>query len=163
MSYYLRIVPGAPPQAWKIDDSVAVRVGVTNPEGGAGTYFKADPGETIWTAIRRQAPSWFDVDGSCPFHQTVLRPGEFYPRIVRPIDQHPQDAVGWSPSARTERSVITHRLFTFNAYPRFVGTSVGLKRVIFTTRARSAVFPRSAPHRPGNQQPRQGATKQGPG
>jgi hypothetical protein len=106
MGYYLRVVDGAPLQPWKIDDNVAVRIGVTNPESGAGTYFKADPGETIWAAIRRQAPSWFGADGSCPFHQTVLRPGEFYPRIVRPIDQHPQDVVGWSHSGRTEGSVI---------------------------------------------------------
>jgi len=43
MAYYIRQVPGIPPQIWRIDDAVAVRLGVTNPEGGPGSYFKADP------------------------------------------------------------------------------------------------------------------------
>lgn len=100
MSYYLRVVSGAPSQVWKIHAEVAVRIGVTNPEGGPGSYFKAESGESIWDAIRRATP-WFEPDGQNPFHETVLGPGEFYPRIARPIDQHPTDALGWNPSAQT--------------------------------------------------------------
>lgn len=105
MNYYLRTVPGSPMQVWNIDDTVAVRVGVTNPEQGAGTYFKAEPGETIWEAIRRQTP-WFEPDGQNPFQKTVLGPGEFYPRMARPIDQHPTDGLGWNPSAQSHADII---------------------------------------------------------
>lgn len=44
MSYYLRIVStqsDPSTQVWKIDDRTAVCLGVSNPEGGAGTYFCA--------------------------------------------------------------------------------------------------------------------------
>ena len=49
---------------------------------------------------------WFEPDGQCPFHRTVLGPGEFYPRIARPDDQHPGEAPGWNPGARTETNVM---------------------------------------------------------
>jgi hypothetical protein len=108
MSYYIRVVStesGSSTQVWKIDDCVAVRVGITNPERGVGTYFKAEAGETIWEAIRRMTP-WFEPDGQCPFHKAVLQAGEFHPRMARPIDQHPNEAPGWSPGARTEANAI---------------------------------------------------------
>jgi hypothetical protein len=108
MSYYFRMVPtgsGSSTQVWKVVDDIAVRVGITNPEGGPGTYFKAEPGETIWDAIRRMTP-WFEPEGLCPFHKAALQPGEFYPRMSRPIDQHPNEAPGWSPGAQGEATVI---------------------------------------------------------
>jgi hypothetical protein len=52
MAYYIRPVPGAPFQIWKIDDGVAARLGITNPEGGPGPYFKADPGESVWHTMK---------------------------------------------------------------------------------------------------------------
>lgn len=105
--YYIRPVPGfSHPQVWKIDDRKATRVGVSNPEGGAGTYFEADPGETIWDAIRRQATGWFGANGESPFYEAELNSGEFYPRIARPIDQHPHEAPGWSPCAQQEANVV---------------------------------------------------------
>jgi len=104
MTYYIRLAPtqnGSSPQVWKIDDCTAVRVGVSNPEGGPGTYFRAEPGESIWDALRRMTP-WFEPDATCPFHKTVLKPGEYYRRMARPIDQHPHETPGWSPGARHE-------------------------------------------------------------
>ena len=97
MTYYIRrfvTQSGPTTQVWKIDECTAVRVGVSNPEGGPGTYFRANPGESIWDALRRMT-SWFEA-GEAPFHKTVLNPGEYYPRMARPIDQHPQEAPGWS-------------------------------------------------------------------
>lgn len=109
MDYYIRIYSNldttTSSQVWKIDNHIAVRVGVANAEQGPGSFFKADPGETIWDALRRQTP-WFESDGQNPFHKLNLRPGEFYPRIARPIDQHPQESPGWSPGARNETSFI---------------------------------------------------------
>ena len=106
MGYYLRVVPNQPAlQAWKIDSAIASRVGIINPEHGLGSYFKAEPGETIWETIRKQTP-WFEPDGQCPFHEARLQPGQYYPRIARPIDEHPHEAPGWSPGARHEADVI---------------------------------------------------------
>ena len=106
MSYYLRVVPDRPSlEAWKIDSHVASRLGIANPERSPGTYFKAAPGETIWEAIQRQTP-WFEPDGESPFHEARLKPGQYYPRIARPIEQHPHEAPGWSPGARYEANVI---------------------------------------------------------
>ncbi len=106
MSYYLRIVHGAPMQVWKIERDTAIQVGITNPGTGIGTCFKADQGETIWEAIKRNASGWFGSDGSNPFHKTVLGPGEFYPRMARPTNQHPTNALGWNPSAQIEANII---------------------------------------------------------
>jgi hypothetical protein len=91
MGYYILQVPGIPAQIWKIDDAVAVRLGVTNPEGGPGSYFKADPGETVWDTMKRLASAWFEPAGSEPFHKTILAPGQVYPRIARPSAHHPGD------------------------------------------------------------------------
>jgi hypothetical protein len=60
MPYYIRALRDQPPEVWKIDDDEAVRLGITNARGGAGTYFKKGEGETIWDAIRRNATGWFE-------------------------------------------------------------------------------------------------------
>ena len=107
MNYYTRrseTQNGTSTQVWKIDECSAVRVGVANPEGGPSTYFRANPGETIWGALRRMTP-WFE-GGENPFHETVLKPGEYYPRMARPIDQYPDEAPGWSPGTQREADTI---------------------------------------------------------
>jgi hypothetical protein len=104
MNYYLRVVPtqhGPQTHIWKFSDDVAERVGISNPEQGVGTYFKADPGETIWDAIRRMTP-WFDLGDPCPFHKCTLRPGEYYPRMARPNAEHPAETTGRNPGAQSE-------------------------------------------------------------
>jgi hypothetical protein len=123
MSCYLRVPSsgeyGEYLEPWKIEADVAVRIGVTNPAQGAGTYFKADPGETIWEAIRRQTP-WFAPDGQNPFHRAGLQPGQYHPRIARPINFRRRDVPGWSPGAchdvdliaiaRSQLTVLTRQL-----------------------------------------------------
>ena len=106
MTYYVRQVAGSGLQVWRIADDEAVHLGVTNPQGGPGSYFKAEPGETIWSAIRRQATSWFEPDGSCPFHKLTLAPGHYYPRIARPYMQRPPDGLGWNPNGLVEGNAI---------------------------------------------------------
>jgi hypothetical protein len=81
MSYHLRIPEGFPPQVWWIDETEARRIGVGDPKQGLGTYFKAEPSETIRDAIYRQASGYFGPNGEWLFHKTNLGPGEFYPRI----------------------------------------------------------------------------------
>jgi hypothetical protein len=120
MGYYIRTFAtlnqdGS--QVWKIEDDVAIRIGVSNPEQSPGCYFKAEPGESIWDALRRQTP-WFEPNGECPFHKTTLQPGTFYPRMARPIDQHPAESPGQSPGARGETNVIAIALGQLTALTR---------------------------------------------
>jgi hypothetical protein len=106
MSCYLRIPPtGQYLEIWRIESDVAVQIGVSKPEQGAGTYFKANPGETIWDAIRRQTP-WFEPEGKNPFYKAALQPGQYYPRMARPINFRRHDVPGVSPGALHETSLI---------------------------------------------------------
>jgi hypothetical protein len=70
-----------------------------------GTFFQADPGETIWDALRRPTP-WFEPDGENPFHKTVLQPGQFYPRMARPDLARPEGTIGSNPGAADEADLI---------------------------------------------------------
>ncbi|MEY9381575.1 hypothetical protein ABIA10_007508 [Rhizobium leguminosarum] len=49
---------GSGTQVWRIQDSEAVRLGVSNPEQGAGTYIKRGKRASIWAALREDTP-WF--------------------------------------------------------------------------------------------------------
>ena len=72
-----------------MNDIAAHRMGVTNPEGGP-EYFKADPGKTAMETLRAKVPAWF-LPGMEQFVETILSPGQFYPRIARPSAHHPSD------------------------------------------------------------------------
>jgi len=121
MGYYIRtfltLNQESSSQVWKIENGVAIRIGVPNPENTPGCYFKAEPGESIWDSIRRQTP-WFEPSGECPFHMTNLQPGMFYPRMARPIDQHPDESPGWSPGAHSETNTIAIALGQLTALTR---------------------------------------------
>jgi hypothetical protein len=105
MSYFIWEPPGHPPQVWKIEDHAAIRIGVSNAKNGPNTYFEAEPGETIWDRLKRAIPSL--ANGSTQFHRVVLEPGQFYPRIARPINQHPHESPGWSPGHKQDQNFIT--------------------------------------------------------
>jgi hypothetical protein len=105
MCYYLRQETSTYAQPWKICADFAMRLGVTNPAGGAGTFFKPDPGESIWDALRRQT-SWFEPDGKNAFYKTQLRPGEYYPRIARPVNFRINSRPGESPGAHLNTNAI---------------------------------------------------------
>jgi hypothetical protein len=83
---------------WEITPHEAVRVGVSNARSGSGTFFKAERGEEIIDAIRRQADGWFGPNGENPFHEIDLPPGVYHrARMARPIDQHPRESPGFYP------------------------------------------------------------------
>lgn len=106
MSYYLRVLDGFPPQVWWIDEGEAYRIGIGDPKRSLASYFKAEPGEAIRDAIYRDASGFFGPNGEWPFQKTDLGPGEFYPRMSRPIDQHTHESPGWSPSAQIEPDIV---------------------------------------------------------
>jgi hypothetical protein len=98
-------IAGQPRQVWVFDEKTATRIGVANPQGGAGTHFKADPGEDIWDCIRRQTP-WLNPDVTeGHFHLMTLGPAEFYPRIARP-NALATEPMLWSPSVTSEKAFI---------------------------------------------------------
>lgn len=88
MSYHLRCLPDSGTQLWKIESDGARCLDQTD-----SGVFRPAPGESIWQALRRLTP-WFEPDGSNPFHALALRPGEFHPRIIRPLRDHPAAALG---------------------------------------------------------------------
>ncbi|NIJ49473.1 hypothetical protein [Rhizomicrobium electricum] len=97
MSYFIR-TNITPPQVWKIESDTAALLGVANPECCPGGYFKAQPGETIWDAIKRGTP-WFEPAGENPFIPTHLEPGEYYPRMARPHGHGIGLWTSWCPDA----------------------------------------------------------------
>lgn len=105
--WYIRdLSPGQGRQLWQITDRTATRVGVTNPEGGAGTYFAANPGETIWQCLRRSTP-WLDgLEEHSPFNRMRLGPGRYYPRIARPIATLDNEKL-WLPGTANEQRYLT--------------------------------------------------------
>jgi hypothetical protein len=98
-------IAGQPRQVWLFDGQAATRIGVTNPEGGAGTYFRAEPGEDFWDCIRRQT-AWLNPEATeGRFHSMNLGPAEYYPRIGRPNALGIRDQL-WSPSLKSEEVYI---------------------------------------------------------
>jgi hypothetical protein len=96
---------GQPRQVWLFDAQTATRMGVSDPEHGAGTYFKAQPGEDIWDCIRRLTP-WLNSDVTeGKFHAMALGPGVFYPRIARP-NALASDPMLWSPDILSEKTFV---------------------------------------------------------
>jgi hypothetical protein len=93
---------GQPRQLWQFDEQTATRMDLTNPEMGVGTFFSAEAGEKIWDCIRRQTP-WTDPERL--FHAMTLGPGEYYPRIARPLALARAPSL-WSPSFNVEKTYV---------------------------------------------------------
>ena len=104
--WYIRDhIGGQPRQIWLFHDQAATRAGVTNPEKGPGTFFKAEPGEGFFDCIRHQTP-WLNpgvTEGL--FYAATLGPGEYYPRIARP-NVLASNSMLWSPSVLTEKDYV---------------------------------------------------------
>ncbi|MBB5747040.1 hypothetical protein [Brevundimonas variabilis] len=98
MTFYLRQPsPDTMEELWEIDAHRAINRTISNAEQSGFGYFQADPGEDVWTAIRRNTP-WFEPDGANPFHETCLPPGEYHPRIARPLMRARPDMGLWNRS-----------------------------------------------------------------
>lgn len=105
--HYLRIDgDGKALGVWRISTTEAVRLGISNPQQGSGCYFRADLGEDVFSAIRRGADGWFGPNGESPFHEVTLAPGQFYPRMARPNDQHPSESPGFYPGLRHDQNAL---------------------------------------------------------
>jgi len=96
---------GQPRQIWRFQDQTATRMGVTNPERGAGTFYGAEPGKDFYDCIRRQTPWLMDGVTEGLFYQATLGPGEYYPRMARPIALASEPML-WSPSVLKENDFV---------------------------------------------------------
>ena len=77
---------------------------VTNPESGPGSHFTAEPGEDFFDCIRRHTPWMIDS-----FYEAALGPGEYYPRMARPLAEARQSMpMFWSGSVATEKDFIAN-------------------------------------------------------
>lgn len=103
MRHYLRIDgDGTALGVWRISVTEAVRLGFSNPQQRPGCYFRAEPGEDVFAAIRRGADGWFGPSGESPFHEITLAPGQFYPRMARPQDHYPLESPGSYPGLQRD-------------------------------------------------------------
>jgi hypothetical protein len=82
-------------------------MGVTNPERGAGTFFRAEPGEDFYDCIRRQTLWLTDGVTEGRFHEAALGPGEYYPRMSRPLALA-RESMLWSRSVLTEKDFVAN-------------------------------------------------------
>jgi hypothetical protein len=108
---------------WLFENQTATRVFVANPERGAGTFFQADPDEDFWACIRRQT-SWLEP-GAPGFHSMTLGPGEYYPRIARPLVLASLELRGelWSPaSVLAEKAHVANTRSQLTSLTRRLGT-----------------------------------------
>lgn len=71
-------------RAWNITESEAVPLGGQNPENGL-LYCKAEAGHFAIEVLRQRHQHWFDESGNLLFPKAALAPGQFYPRIARPV------------------------------------------------------------------------------
>jgi hypothetical protein len=96
-------------------------MGVTNPQGGAGTFFKAQPGESFWDCIRRQTPWLHPDETEGRFYAATLEPGEYYPRIARPNALAVTPTL-WCPSVVMERAYVASARSQLTSLTRKLGT-----------------------------------------
>jgi len=94
------------PQVWWIDDAEAYQLGVGDPKQRVGSHFRAGPGETIRDAIYREASGYFGPNGEWLFQEADLWPGQYFPRMARPLDQHPYAHMAYSPSGVMEPNIV---------------------------------------------------------
>lgn len=84
---------------WRWDGACSQRVGVSDPMKHPSCHAVAEHGEPFLEIMKLSFPQLFGTSGQCSFHEMILAPGEHYPRMARPSDQHPKDSPGTSPSA----------------------------------------------------------------
>lgn len=90
---YFRIINNAGESfgVWSFDGKTALRIGVANPMGHPNSHVVVETGKTLFEAMESQLEAFFKLGAPCFLKDMALKPGEYYPRIARPTDQHPSD------------------------------------------------------------------------
>lgn len=105
-TWYVRdYISGHPRSVWLFTGRTATNMGVSNPENGPGTYFKAEPDEDIWDCLDRMT-GWLKPEVTeGRFHKMSLAPAAFYPRMARPLALAIEPTL-WSPDLDVERAYV---------------------------------------------------------
>lgn len=101
MGYFLRrrdYGNGRPlDELWEVTDTLAVRRDMADPRSVPCCYFEAAPGENAWTTMARLDPTWSLLGGRDGFHEATLLPGQYHPRMARPLSHMRSPNTGWNP------------------------------------------------------------------
>lgn len=76
---------------WSFDGKTALRIGVPNPMDSPNSHAVVKSGQTLFEAMKCQLKAFFQHGAPCVLKDMALKPGQYYPRIARPTDQHPKD------------------------------------------------------------------------
>jgi len=101
---------------WEVTDGRAVRLGIANPETVKNSSCMVKPGQSGVEAIRELLNNM--GFGECSHWPLELEPGQYYPRIARPGDQHFQQFPGNYPGAINDAHAIAMSLGQLNVLTR---------------------------------------------
>lgn len=93
---------------WEIFDDKAVRIGVPNAETLENCHCVVSPGQSGIEAISHLLDN--TALGKCRHWPLTLDPGQYYPRIARPSDQHAEESPGSCPGAHQDSHSIAMAL-----------------------------------------------------
>lgn len=102
-------------QVWHFDGMKAVRIGIPDPDERSMAVLRE--GDTLRVALQR-VPMFIDTD--FVLHRMELAPGAYYPRMSRPIDQHPTEAPGMLPNFGQQAHVLVNALNNMRSLVRLL-------------------------------------------
>lgn len=98
--YFTISLPSEPPRPWHFADHLALRVGIPNAEQNEGSHVRLADGETLELAMARKYPDRAEAIATGLVADMKLAPGQYYRRMARPSDQHPERTPGNNPGAK---------------------------------------------------------------
>lgn len=105
LKYYLLINgDGKSHGVHRWDGTSARRLGISQPEAPDNNW-TSEGEESFQDLMKRVRPA--QTEG-CSFHELILRPGEYYPRMARPSDSHLKDGTGTNPNMRGSTEAVAH-------------------------------------------------------
>lgn len=82
---------------WCFDGTNAIRVGVPNALTSKTAHVLVTGGQSLDEAMAEKFRAFFENGSPCVLKTMALLPGEYYRRMARPSDQHPEDSPGSCP------------------------------------------------------------------
>jgi hypothetical protein len=105
-------------QIWKVENNRATRIDVSP---SPLNNHVAGPGEDILTSLQEGYPAY-------TFRKLELKPGEYYPRMVRPYSSHPTETLGYNPNE--EKAVLYARVRSTGQLHTLIGQLQQICQVI---------------------------------
>lgn len=103
---------------WRIDGNTATRVGVPNAKNIPGCYCEAELGSSILDALSDSELKRYDLARDPVLFPIYLEPGQCYPRMARPNDQHVHESPGHNPKELEYKNFIANSLGQLNVLVR---------------------------------------------